>query len=53
MDEGSTIKVIWILTRRGWRAKIKADEYLLFMNNTRKVNIELNKHYVNKQRSKY
>ena len=46
MDEGSTIKVIWILIRRGWRAKIKADEYLLFMNNTRKVNIELNKHYV-------
>ena len=25
---------------------MKADEYLLFMSETRKVNIELNKHYV-------
>ena len=46
MDEGSTIKVLWRSTRRGWRAKIKADEYLIFMNNTRRVNIELKKHYV-------
>ena len=46
MDDWIIIEVIQKLTRRGWRAKIKADEYLLFINHTRQVNIELNKHYV-------